>query len=457
MSVVAIIVGSAVAFLSYLWYKKRIIDEKLKWLPKVPGLPIFGSILEFRKPTELLNTLTRFCNQYNGLCQMDLLGKPFIVAADYNFLEYLLTTTMILNKNDSYTFLHKWLGSGLLTAGALEWKLSRKILTPAFHFSILEQFVEVFDSNSNILVELLEKEVGKPSVDIFPYIKMNTLDNICESAMGVSINAQTNRQSEYVSATSIMNDTARQKELMKKKVEEQCEDEKSVGDKKRMAFLDLLLQTSVEGQPLSDEFIRQEVDTFMFAGHDTTASAISFTLYCLAKYPEFQDQVVEEQKTIFGDELDRPLTYRDLQEMKYLEMVIKETLRIYPSVPFVGRKTHQDVEYKEGEVIPANTNFIIYIFGVNRNPKFFPDPEKFDPSRFDGVSRAAPYSYIPFSAGPRNCIGQKFAMVGMKSTVSKILRKYELVSCGHEVILAAEAVLISYNGIKIALKKRNWT
>ncbi|KAG5868455.1 hypothetical protein JTB14_010836 [Gonioctena quinquepunctata] len=179
MSVVAIIVGAATAFISYLWFKRKVIDDKLKWLPKVPGFPIIGNLLDFRKPSEFLNVLSKFCNQYNGLYRLDLIGAQYIVASEYDFLEFMLSTTMILDKNDTYVFLDKWLGSGLITAEATKWKMSRKILTPAFHFSILEQFVDVFDSNGNILVELLEKEVGKPSIDIFSIYNVKTLDNIC--------------------------------------------------------------------------------------------------------------------------------------------------------------------------------------------------------------------------------------------------------------------------------------
>jgi len=111
------------------------------------------------------------------------------------------------------------------------------------------------------------------------------------------------------------------------------------------------------------------------------------------------------------------------------------------------------------KLVPNHTNVTIGIYLMNHNPKYFKDPEKFIPERFDNVSNAEkqnPYAYVPFSAGPRNCIGQKFAMLEIKTTISKILRHYELILGNPEekMILVAEMVLKSKNGINLKLKKR---
>jgi cytochrome P450 family 4 len=123
--------------------------------------------------------------------------------------------------------------------------------------------------------------------------------------------------------------------------------DEDVGAKKKMAFLDILLQSTIEGQPLSNMDIREEVDTFMFEGHDTTSSGIAFCLYNLAKYPEIQQKAFEEIRNVMGDDLKSPATLTILNDLNYLEMVIKESLRLYPSVPMFGRRMPENVELSQ--------------------------------------------------------------------------------------------------------------
>uniref|UniRef100_A0A1B0DLX0 Uncharacterized protein n=1 Tax=Phlebotomus papatasi TaxID=29031 RepID=A0A1B0DLX0_PHLPP len=110
-----------------------------------------------------------------------------------------------------------------------------------------------------------------------------------------------------------------------------------VGQKDKMALLDILLQATVDGKPLTNEDIREEVNTFMFAGHDTTTSGISFLLYNIALYPEVQEKIVEEIKYVLGMDPERFFTFGDLKNMTYLECVIKESLRLFTPVPMVAR------------------------------------------------------------------------------------------------------------------------
>lgn len=125
-------------------------------------------------------------------------------------------------------------------------------------------------------------------------------------------------------------------------------DVQAVDDSKRScALLNILLQSSVNGEPLRNEDIREEVDTFMFAGHDTTTSGISFCLYNLAKHPEVQQKVFDEIKSVIGDDARKPVSFNDLNDLHYLDLVIKETLRMYPSVPFFGREVQEDIEISE--------------------------------------------------------------------------------------------------------------
>jgi cytochrome P450 family 4 len=117
-----------------------------------------------------------------------------------------------------------------------------------------------------------------------------------------------------------------------------------------------------------------------------------------------QEKVLQEQKDLFGEDKDPLVTYQEIQSMKYLELVIKETFRLYPPVPVIGRITRTDMEF-DNRVIPKGVNLVLFIYSLHRNPEYFPEPERFDPNRFERYDGSLPYAYIPFSAGSRNCIG----------------------------------------------------
>lgn len=117
-----------------------------------------------------------------------------------------------------------------------------------------------------------------------------------------------------------------------------------IGEKKRLAFLDLLIEASKDGSVLSNEDIREEVDTFMFEGHDTTSAAISWCLFLFGSYPEIQEKIYDEIKSIFGNDKTRPATMKELSEMKYLDCCIKEALRLFPSVPIMARQISENVQ-----------------------------------------------------------------------------------------------------------------
>lgn len=142
---------------------------------------------------------------------------------------------------------------------------------------------------------------------------------------------------------------ARREELASKAKSgpQEIQDENDVGSKRKLALLDVLLQSTINGEPLSNMDIREEVDTFMFEGHDTTTSAIAFCLYNLAKYPEAQKKAFAEVRNVIGDDVKKPVTLNDLNDLHYMDLVIKETLRLYPSVPVYGRKMYEHVEISE--------------------------------------------------------------------------------------------------------------
>ncbi|KAH8398726.1 hypothetical protein KR222_001291, partial [Zaprionus bogoriensis] len=454
-----------------------------------------GFIEESRRQVEKTGTLQRVW----------VFDRLLILSSDLEFNEQMLTSQDHLVKHQVYKILGQWLGNGLLLSDGKVWHQRRKIITPTFHFSILEQFVEVFDLQSNICVDRLEQKADAVSVfDVGPFICLAALDIIAETAMGTKVNAQQAESTPYAAAVNectellawrfmsvyLQNEflftltrpflKLRQMKLIRtmhdftikvieqrrqaleeehKKQDHSVESSNDVGTKRRMALLDVLLQATVEGRPLRNDEIREEVDTFMFEGHDTTTSAVSFCLWEISRHAEVQAQLLAEILQVIGSDRSRAVTSRDLNEMKYLECVMKESLRMHPPVPLVGRKLQSDFKYNHSKlgagVIPAGTEVLMGIIGTQNNPEIFPEPLLFKPERHASGERLANFAYVPFSAGPRNCVGQKFAQLEMKMMLVKIVRAYELLPLGEPVKPVLNIVLRSDNGFQLGMRKRS--
>ncbi|GFS72894.1 cytochrome P450 4c3 [Nephila pilipes] len=198
---------------------------------------------------------------------------------------------------------------------------------------------------------------------------------------------------------------------------------------KMKALIDLLLELHFETQELSEEDICEEVNTFIVAGHETVSLTITWALYLIGLYPDVQAKIHEELDRIFGTDTERDVTESDLNDLTYLSCVLKETNRLYAVVPMIGRQAEEDMNIC-GFKVPKGSTCIVSIYFLHRDKYVFPDPEKFDPDRFlpENSVKIPEYGYIPFSAGPRNCIGQKFAIMEMKTIVSSILRNYTIES-----------------------------
>ncbi|KAF5277259.1 hypothetical protein FQA39_LY18508 [Lamprigera yunnana] len=489
----------SVFLLAFLYFLRFVYQEYKfnKHLVNFQGpkmLPIIGIALEFKSPIDIFPLAMEMQKQYSGFAKLNLGLRPRLIALGSKEAELMLTSLATIEKSYEYNFFHDWLGTGLLTSSGSKWKHHRKLITPTFHFQILKEFLTIFDKQSNIFIQTLSENLDGKPFDVFPLVIPLTLDIICEAAMGTQVNAQTKSDNNYVlsvkamcaiiierifSPLKMINSlykltytyykqkkylsiihgytnsviTARRNNLSKKTNVKTNNIEEV---KQRLAFLDLLLQYNMNEDTLSMESIREEVDTFMFEGHDTTASGISFTLYCLSQNKYIQDKVSAELDQIFSDDQGRSATLNDLQDMKYLEMVIKESLRLYPPVPAFSRRLKEDTPY-ENEILPKGLVLTLLPVSLHRDEKFFPDPEKFDPERFspENMTKRSPYVYVPFSAGPRNCIGQRFAILEMKSVISKVLRHFELLGVpNHTPILSIEIILKSHNGLPIRLRKR---
>jgi len=200
-----------------------------------------------------------------------------------------------------------------------------------------------------------------------------------------------------------------------------------------------------------------EVNTFMFEGHDTTSSGLLWTLHDLATHPDLMRKVVAEIDTAF-DEAGHvnKMDYNAYMKLQQLHLFLNESHRVHPPVPGVARVT--EVPTKIGKhTFPAGTIVGINPMMVHNNDKEWKDPEKFDPSRFlpENASKRHPYAYLPFSAGPRNCIGQKFAMLEEKVVLALLLRHFSIeLEPGQNITPFAELVLRNAGPVNFRLTPR---
>ncbi|XP_035217884.1 cytochrome P450 4C1-like isoform X2 [Stegodyphus dumicola] len=205
--------------------------------------------------------------------------------------------------------------------------------------------------------------------------------------------------------------------------------ENSSPRRKGDTFVEYVLECCLNDPTFTLQDAQDEINTFIVAGHATTAVTLNWSTYLLGLYPEVQEKVVQELNDIFGDDIHRDVTCDDLKNMKYLDKVLKEVMRIYPAAPLIA------INYKENKkignyVVPKDTLCLLCLYKLHRDEKYFPNPEEFDPERFSPENCKArhPHSYIPFSVGQRTCIGYQFALMEVKVILSKLLQKFKFTS-----------------------------
>ncbi|KZC13846.1 PREDICTED: cytochrome P450 4C1-like [Dufourea novaeangliae] len=444
----------------------------------IPGpqvMPIFGNLIAFQvSSAELWNMVREMNRTYYPIFRLWGFTEPFLNIRHPDDLEKILGNPKSTQKSSIYNLLLPWFNTGLLTSAGRKWQERRKILTPAFHFNVLQQFADIFIEDSERVSKSLKSEGGPVVKDLLPLISEHTLNVICETAMGTSLKDKGAFQTKYRNAVYhmgqllvyrflrpwVQNDFLfkffpegwRQSKLLgilhgftkqiikeRKEYHEQTngaylshiadnqgqkKDDMYFGiRKRRLAMLDLLIAAHRNNQ-IDDEGIREEVDTFMFRGHDTTAMSICFTIMLLAEHKDIQERARYEVTAIMNEN-DGKMTMAAMANLPYLERCIKESLRLYPSVPFISRSPETDITLSNF-LVPANSIVNIHIMDVHRDPKYWPNPDAFDPDRFlpNNIQGRHPYCYVPFSAGPRNCIGQRFAMMELKTVLAYLLYNF---------------------------------
>lgn len=287
------------------WYMKR--AKRNKQINRIPGFksyPVIGTTHMFfgKSRSEIYDVLRLEAKLFPYISRVWIGPLPEVCIRKAEYVEKLIGSTKNMEKSFGYKFIRYWLGDGLLISSGKQWQMHRKIITPTFHFSILEKFFDIFSDKSKILVDRLKEHCGTGvPFDIYTYITKTALDIIGEAAMGVPLRAQEKGQNYYVSAVyeitqlimarvvrpwlhpdfiykrteagkrfhyclqtlhGYSNDVIQVRKARRKDTPQWNNNE----GKRRLAFLDLLLEANENGNLLSDKEIREEVDTFMFEG-----------------------------------------------------------------------------------------------------------------------------------------------------------------------------------------------
>ncbi|XP_034242913.1 cytochrome P450 4C1-like [Thrips palmi] len=478
-----------VYYMAFRWRRRRMYELAAK-IPGPTGLPVIGNVFDVVGDTEetVRKTMAQF-HQYRPTYKYWLGPLLLVALTDPRDLEIVLNNYKYTDKSHFYEVFHPLGGQGVFNAAGEQWRRNRKIIAPAFNFNFLVQFVGVFHAMAMRLVGKMKARGEGESFDSYKLVELCTLDAIALTAMGVDVNAQDDDNSEWIrairrcfqitrerlvkpwllpDATFYLTPYARDQKkclavvnkfahevITRKKAEfrsakaeldkdpaaakreaaERAErtriqdDDEEIGARKRQTFLELLIERSEseDGCALTDNELRDEVVTLLIAGQDTTATDNCFNLLMLALHPEVQEAVHQELVDIMGDDPTTCPTYNDLNQMKHLERVIKETLRLYPSAPFIGRDLDHELDVTNHR-LPAGCTVLLGLYGTHRLPEHWPEPDKFDPDRFlpeRSVGRH-PYAFVPFSGGPRNCVGQKYAMLQMKTILSTVIRHFQI-------------------------------
>ncbi|ORZ38971.1 cytochrome P450 [Catenaria anguillulae PL171] len=376
-------------------------------------------------------------------------------------LAQLVIGKLNLPKND-YESVKELLGESVLTSNGAEWHRKRKAVNPAFKVSFLKEVLApaVVD-RTNVMFDVLFPKApegvpmnlmeafSKITLDViglagfdydFGFASSATFDEGL-SAMVLNVLEEPNLRSvnplrKYYKVREAMQysrDLANFKALSRKVIREaRARQARNPDSVKPTSIIGLLLQQS----DLTDEELLNEVNTFLFAGHETSASTLSFMFIALDAYPDAKAKLIAEIDEVLGG---RDPTFEDLSKFKYLTAVMKETLRFFPIGWATARITTETTQLGDYS-IPPNTPILVDYVALHRNPAVWDRPLEFLPERFlntsssgDGPSDtldekatgSTPYSYLPFSGGNRICAGKSFAEIEIKLLMAMMVQKYQ--------------------------------
>lgn len=439
----------------------------------------FGSLSELRATP--LKTLLGARETYGDVVRFRVgLWSVYLLSHPDDVKHVLQDNHQNYRKGFTFGYLKPLVGSGLLTAEGESWRVQRRLIQPAFHHQRLDSMVELMAKAAEDLASrwLVRRETCP--VDVVQEMTAVTLQIVSKAILGVDLDAATSQIGEAMRVTqeqinwrithlfSTPDRYPTPRNLRFRRSLRVLEDLvssmieiKRVNQSRNQAeggndVLSLLLEDQ-DGEPASaipDLLLRDEVMTFLLAGHETTANALAWTCHFLALNPEAEERLHSEVDSVLNGR--RP-TLADLSRLRFTRMVFEETLRLRPPVWALGRFSLADDQAGRYR-LSAYSSVLLSPYVTHRHPEFWEIPERFDPDRFrpEQVASRPGHAYFPFGAGPRMCIGREFAVMEAVVCLATIAGRFRLRNfANHTVELEPLITLRPKGGMPMYVEERS--
>ncbi len=405
-----------------------------------------------------LDTFRMWAAQYGDIFYYRALWLHVYFLNRPDLIEYVLVRNPQNFLKDRVVQNSRWLlGTGLLTAEGDAWKRQRRLIQPAFSRDRIASYGRCMSESAE---QMLTAWRPGTVVDIHQEMMNLTLRVVVRALFELETmeTKEISRSLNTVMLNSIggklllppffrylplpgMRDVRRAVDDMNTAVYEIIRQRRSSEKPTSGDLLSILMCARDEdGSRMTDEQLRDEVMTFLLAGHETTALALSWGLHLLAQNAGAEEKLHQEVDRVLASRLP---TVSDFPSLTFVGSVIKETMRLYPPAWSVARTTIGDFEL-EGFRIPAGANIVMSQWIMHRDPRFFSEPEQFDPDRWStsACQNLPRFAYFPFSGGPRQCIGASFATTEAVLILATIARRYQLVSVEKTPVLPVPSLTL---------------
>jgi cytochrome P450 len=446
------------------------MSTELRRPPGPRGLPFIGSASAvMRDPLAFYRTMTL---DYGPLSYARIGPASFYLVNESSLIEEFLVGQHKDCIKDAVTrTLHPLIGSGLLTSEGELWKKQRKLAGPAFAPKRVTAYADVMvDCAEQSFSGYRDGEVRDFHADIMTL----TLEVVGKTILGVNTREEADRIARVLEITFsyyeerlyswkrllpiTMPSPARARFLRAKQeldaiVRNIVAQSRSAGLEADHLVARLSRARDEHGEAMSEQQLHDEAVTMLLAGHETTALAITYAVYALAKHPEAAAKLREELDRELGG---RRMTFGDLPRLRYLDACARETLRLFPPAYAFGREVVTPFELG-GYTLPERAQVVVSPYGIHRNPSLFPGPDHYRPERWlDGSTEQLPrFGYLPFGGGPRVCIGNHFAMMELCLLLGTMMQQVELtVLPEFKLELAPVITLRSRHGLPVRVRRR---